>query len=174
MITIGNLHKRFNTGKVDEVYALRGINLHVQPGEFVTVIGTNGSGKSTLLNAVAGGFLPDEGRIEIAGVDLTRAHDWQRARLVSRVFQNPFMGTAAAMSIAENLHMAGLRGSRLLPRRGLDRHHLDGCRAGRARPRRPAPGIERDEPRPVGPRQHRFHPLPVVPARDRQFSVRRR
>jgi putative tryptophan/tyrosine transport system ATP-binding protein len=128
MITISNLHKRFNTGKVDEVYALRGVDLHVRQGEFVTVIGTNGSGKSTLLNAVAGSFLPDEGRIEIAGVNLTRAHDWQRARLISRVFQNPFMGTAAAMTIAENLHMAGLRGSRVLPRRGLDRHHLEGLR----------------------------------------------
>jgi putative ABC transport system ATP-binding protein len=124
MITIKDLHKRFNPGRVDEVYALRGVDLEVSKSEFVTVIGTNGSGKSTLLNAVAGSFLPDRGTISIDGIDVTRARDWRRARHIARVFQNPFSGTAASMTIAENLHMASLRGATVLPRRGLDRSRL--------------------------------------------------
>ncbi|MFP5213893.1 MAG: ATP-binding cassette domain-containing protein, partial [Acidobacteriota bacterium] len=87
MIRLENLHKRFNVGTVNEVYALRGISLEVRQGDFVTIIGTNGSGKSTLLNAVAGTFLPDEGTIEIAGKDVTRKKDFQRAGLIARVFQ---------------------------------------------------------------------------------------
>ena len=83
--------------------------MHIKEGEFVTVIGTNGSGKSTLLNAVAGAFMLDSGSIEIAGVEVTDKKDFQRARYVARVFQNPFMGTAPEMTIAENLHMAYLR-----------------------------------------------------------------
>jgi len=120
MIKITHLHKRFNSGTANEVYALRGINLHIKEGEFVTVIGTNGSGKSTLLNALAGAFLPDSGSIEIAGVQVTNKKDFQRAKYIARVFQNPFTGTAPEMTIAENLHMAYLRGKRSFPRRGLN------------------------------------------------------
>ena len=115
MIRITDFHKRFNPGTINEVYALRGIYLHVEEGEFVTVIGTNGSGKSTLLNAIAGSFLPDSGRVEIAGEDVTPKTDFQRAKHIARVFQNPFMGTAPGMTIAENLHMAYLRGRRRYP-----------------------------------------------------------
>ena len=78
----------------NEVYALKSINLEIARGDFVTIIGTNGSGKSTLLNAVGGNFLPDSGTITIAGEDVTDKKDYQRAAAVSRVFQNPFMGTA--------------------------------------------------------------------------------
>ena len=124
MIKITHLHKRFNPGTANEVYALRGINLHIKDGEFVTVIGTNGSGKSTLLNAIAGAFLPDSGFIEIAGVEVTKKKDFQRAKYIARVFQNPFMGTAPEMSIAENLHMAYLRSKRSFPRRGLNAERL--------------------------------------------------
>jgi len=124
MIKITDVHKRFNPGTANEVYALRGINLHIKEGEFVTVIGTNGSGKSTLLNAVAGGFPPDSGSVEIDGVEVTDKRDFQRARYIARVFQNPFMGTATEMSIAENLHMASLRGKRSFPRRGLNAERL--------------------------------------------------
>ncbi len=119
MIRISNLHKHFNRGTPNEVYALRGIDLHIRPGEFVTIIGTNGSGKSTLLNAIAGGFLPDAGGIEIAGSDVTRRPDFRRAKFIARVFQNPFTGTAPDITIAENLHMAYLRGKTCYPRMGL-------------------------------------------------------
>ncbi|MFC1591358.1 ABC transporter ATP-binding protein [Thermodesulfobacteriota bacterium] len=119
MIRLSNVHKHFNTGTANEVYALRGVSLHIRPGEFVTIIGTNGSGKSTLLNAVSGTFLPDDGTIEVAGRDVTRRRDFQRARYIARVFQNPFTGTAPDMTIEENLHMAWLRGRRTYPRLGL-------------------------------------------------------
>jgi len=120
MIRIEGLHKTFNPGSANAVYALRGVDLALGTGDFITVIGTNGSGKSTLLNAVAGNFLPDTGSIHIAGEDLTRKPDFRRAHLVSRVFQNPFMGTAPNMSIAENLLMAHLRGKPRRPRASLD------------------------------------------------------
>lgn len=120
MIRIENLHKRFNAGTINEVYALKGIDLSVNQGDFITIIGTNGSGKSTLLNALAGGFPPDSGKISISGEDVTSKRDFQRAKYISRVFQNPFMGTAADMTIAENLHMAALRGARCFPRMGLN------------------------------------------------------
>lgn len=125
MIRITGIHKRFNAGTINEAYALRGINLNIRQGEFVTIIGTNGSGKSTLLNAVAGTFLPDEGQIHIDGHDVTNKKDFQRARYIARVFQNPFMGTAPVMTIAENLHMAFLRNKRNLPVRGLNAAQLD-------------------------------------------------
>ena len=119
MIAIRNYHKKFNAGTINEVYALRGVDLEVNPGDFITIIGTNGSGKSTLLNAVAGVFLPDKGSITIAGNDVTGKKDFERAKYISRVFQNPFMGTATEMTIAENLHMASLRGKKRLPVIGL-------------------------------------------------------
>lgn len=126
MIKISEVHKRFNTGTMNEVYALRGINLEVREGDFITIIGTNGSGKSTLLNAVAGSFLPDSGRITVAGEDVTNKLAHQRAAHISRVFQNPFMGTAPNMTIAENLHMAFLRGRKKLPKIGLT-HEQRAC-----------------------------------------------
>ena len=121
MIKITAFHKRFNAGTINEVYALRGIDLHVKKGDFVTVIGTNGSGKSTLLNAVAGSFLPDSGTVSIAGRDVTLERDFERARYISRVFQNPYTGTAPGISIAENLLMATLRGQRHYPRISLNK-----------------------------------------------------
>lgn len=120
MIRIEGLHKTFNPGTANAVYALQGIDLELAPGDFITVIGTNGSGKSTLLNAVAGSFLPDRGRIRIAGEELTRRPDFRRAHLIARVFQSPFMGTAPHMSIAENLLLAHLRGRPRRPRISLD------------------------------------------------------
>lgn len=120
MIQLQGLHKTFNPGTANAVYALRGVDLEMAPGDFVTVIGTNGSGKSTLLNAVAGSFLPDQGRIRIAGEELTRKPDFRRAHLVARVFQSPFMGTAPNMSIAENLLLAHLRGRPRYPNVTLD------------------------------------------------------
>ncbi len=125
MISVKDIHKKFNPGTINEVYALRGIDLEIKEGEFVTIIGTNGSGKSTLLNAIAGTFLPDSGSIKIDGQDVTYRKEYERARMVSRVFQNPFMGTAPGMSIAENLHMAYLRTNSTLPRKGLNTDRRD-------------------------------------------------
>jgi putative ABC transport system ATP-binding protein len=124
MIRIKGLHKRFNPGTANEVYALRGIDLQVRKGDFVTVIGTNGSGKSTLLNAVAGTFLPDSGTIHVAGKDVTLERDFQRARYIARVFQNPYTGTAPGMTIAENLLMADLRGRPHHPKISLNRQTM--------------------------------------------------
>ncbi len=125
MIQIRNLQKRFNTGTINEVNALQDIDLEIREGEFATIIGTNGSGKSTLLNAIAGSFLPDEGTIALAGEDMSRKKDFQRAAHISRVFQNPYTGTAPKMTIAENLHMAHMRTCKTLPVMGLGRGQRD-------------------------------------------------
>ena len=110
MLEISNIRKTFHPGTPNEVKALRDVTLRLERGSFLIIIGTNGSGKSTLLNAVAGTFLVDAGRIMLAGEDITRAAEHQRARLIGRVFQNPFSGTAPSMSIAENLALAARRG----------------------------------------------------------------
>lgn len=128
MISITDLHKRFNGGTPNEVYALRGIDFEIKAGDFITIIGTNGSGKSTLLNAVGGTFLPDSGKIVIDNEDVTMKKDFMRAKYISRVFQNPFMGTAPDMTIAENLHMAYLRGKKRLPVIGLNPDRVSACR----------------------------------------------
>ena len=112
MLTVSNLQKTFNAGTVNEVYALRGVNLDLPEGAFLIILGGNGSGKSTLLNAVAGCFRPDQGEIRVAGQDVTHWPEHRRARLIGRVFQNPFTGTAPGMSIAENLALAARRGQR--------------------------------------------------------------
>lgn len=110
MLTLTGLRKTFNPGTVNEVRALQGVDLTIDDGSFVIVLGMNGSGKSTLLNAVAGTFYLDEGRIELAGRDVTRWAEHRRAQLIGRVFQNPFSGTAPNMSIAENFALAARRG----------------------------------------------------------------
>src|SRR6266542_1621337 len=110
MLKLENLYKVFFPGTPNEVRALRGVSLELESGSFLIIIGTNGSGKSTLLNAVAGTFLVDTGRINLAGSDITRWTEHKRARLIGRVFQNPFSGTAPTMSIAENLALAARRG----------------------------------------------------------------
>lgn len=124
MITLRDIHKKFNAGTQNEVYALRGINLDIHQGEFVTIIGTNGSGKSTLLNLLAGTIAPDTGSVFINNKDVTRQKDYERAHMISRVFQNPFMGTAPDMTIAENLLIASLRGRKHFLRMGLSAGRL--------------------------------------------------
>lgn len=114
MLEIHTINKRFNAGTPNELWALRDIRLTVADGSFVMVIGTNGSGKSTLLNAVAGSFFVDSGTLSLRGTDVTRWPEHRRGRFIGRVFQNPFTGTAASMSIAENLALAAHRGK---PRR---------------------------------------------------------
>lgn len=110
MLKISNLHKTFNPGTVNAKHALAGVDLRLEEGDFVTVIGGNGAGKSTLLNAIAGVWKPDEGSIEIDGVDVTLMPDYKRAKYLGRVFQDPMMGTAPDMEIAENLAVARRRG----------------------------------------------------------------
>lgn len=112
MLKIINISKTFNPGTVNEVKALDGVNIEIEQGSFVCVLGTNGSGKSTALNAVAGTFLPDAGNIIIDGTDITRMSEHQRAKFIGRVFQNPFSGTAPNMSIQENLALAFKRGQK--------------------------------------------------------------
>jgi putative ABC transport system ATP-binding protein len=121
MLQLENLHQTFNAGQINEVKALRGINLHLQSREFVTIIGSNGAGKSTLFNAVAGEFTPTNGRILIDGTDVTSWPEYRRAALIGRVFQNPYPGTAAQMTIAENMSLAMLRRQRLGLRLGVSR-----------------------------------------------------
>src|SRR5258707_15345356 len=106
MFEIRGIHKTFHAGTPNEVRALQGVDLTLQEASFTIVIGTNGSGKSTLLNATAGSFFPDSGELRIDGTDVTRWPEYQRARLVGRVFQNPFSGTAPTLSIAENFALA--------------------------------------------------------------------
>ena len=112
MLKITNLHKTFNAGTVNAKHALNGINLTLNPGDFVTVIGGNGAGKSTMLNAIAGVWQPDEGTIEIDGVDVTGMPEYKRAAYLGRVFQDPMLGTAPDMEIAENLAIARRRGTK--------------------------------------------------------------
>jgi putative ABC transport system ATP-binding protein len=110
MLRIENLSKTFFPFTINEVKALRNISLTVKEGSFTAVIGTNGSGKSTLLNAIAGTFIPDHGRIDLDNNRIDQWPEYKRAQLIGRVFQNPFAGTAADMSIAENIVMAMRRG----------------------------------------------------------------
>jgi putative ABC transport system ATP-binding protein len=110
MLEIRGVEKTFHAGTPNEVRALQGVDLDIEDGSFVVVIGTNGSGKSTLLNAVAGTFFVDAGSIRLGGHDVTRWPEHRRAKLIGRVFQNPFSGTAPDMSIAENLALAARRG----------------------------------------------------------------
>ena len=113
MLTIRGIRKTFNPGTVNEVRSLQGVDLTIEDGSMVMVIGTNGSGKSTLLNAIAGAFEVDSGTIRIGGEDVTRWPEHRRAKHIGRVFQNPFSGTAPNLSIAENFALAAKRG---LPR----------------------------------------------------------
>ncbi|MDX1400649.1 MAG: ATP-binding cassette domain-containing protein, partial [Kiloniellales bacterium] len=121
MLEIENLHHIFNEGEINEVYAIKGINLHLENEEFVTIIGSNGAGKSTLFNAIAGEFVPSQGRIVLNGIDVTDWPEYRRAELIGRVFQNPFHGTAANMTIAENMSLAMLRTQKLGLRLGVNR-----------------------------------------------------
>lgn len=110
MLEITNLSKTFNPGTVNEKKALSGVNLKLNEGDFVTIIGGNGAGKSTLLNAIAGVWPIDSGSISIAEHDITKLPEHRRAKYIGRVFQDPMMGTAADMCIDENLAIAARRG----------------------------------------------------------------
>ena len=121
MLEVKSISKTFNPGTVNEKTALRGVSLHLDEGDFVTVIGGNGAGKSTLLNAVAGVWPVDEGTISIGGADVTHLPEHKRAKYIGRVFQDPMMGTAATMQIEENLALASRRGEARTLRPGITR-----------------------------------------------------
>ena len=112
MLKITNLHKTFMPGTINQKKALNGLSLTINEGDFVTVIGGNGAGNSTLLNAMCGVWRPDEGSIEIDGVDVTNMPEHKRAAFLGRVFQDPMKGTAPDMEIAENLSIADRRGTK--------------------------------------------------------------
>jgi len=119
MLKIKNLQKTFNPGTVNAKIALAGLDLTLNRGDFVTVIGGNGAGKSTMLNAISGVWKPDFGTIEIDGVDVTNMPEHKRAKFLGRVFQDPMMGTAPDMEVAENLSIAARRGKKRKLRWGI-------------------------------------------------------
>lgn len=112
MLKLDNIHKTFNPGTINEKIALNGVNLTLNEGDFVTVIGGNGAGKSTTLNAIAGVWPIDSGKIYIGGDDVTKLSEHKRAKYLGRVFQDPMTGTATTMSIEENLAIAARRGEK--------------------------------------------------------------
>ncbi len=119
MLELKNLYKTFNAGTVNEKRAIDGLDLTLEDGDFVTIIGGNGAGKSTTLNLIAGVFPADQGNIILDGVDITRLPEHKRAKYLGRVFQDPMMGTAATMGIEENLALANRRGQRRTLRPGI-------------------------------------------------------
>ena len=119
MLELKNIYKTFNPGTINEKRALNGLNLKLNEGDFVTVIGGNGAGKSTMLNAVAGTWPVDEGQILIDNIDVTKLSEHKRATYLGRVFQDPMTGTAATMGIEENLALAKRRGKTRFLRSGI-------------------------------------------------------
>jgi putative ABC transport system ATP-binding protein len=109
MISLENISKVFNKGELNEVIALKKINLQINKGEFALIIGANGSGKTTLLNILSGAEKPSEGRVIIQDMDITRLPEYRRSKWIARVFQNPYTGTASDISILDNFRLAALR-----------------------------------------------------------------
>jgi len=106
MLTLSHISKTFNPGTVNEKRAITDLSLHVEPGDFVTIIGANGAGKSTLFNAISGSFFTDAGSIRLAGEDITFLPEFKRAKVIGRLFQDPMRGSAPGMTIEENLALA--------------------------------------------------------------------
>ena len=111
MLTIKNLKKTFNAGTINQKIAMDDVNLHLEKGDFVTIIGSNGAGKSTLFNLISGCFLSDEGQILLDGTDITFMKEHKRAKVIGRLFQDPLKGTAPSMTIEENLALCYMRSS---------------------------------------------------------------
>lgn len=109
LLQLNQIYKVFNEGTPDEKIALDHVNLRMEPGDFVTVIGSNGAGKSTLMNMISGKLVPDLGEVVIAGMDVTTVKEHKRSKLIGRVFQDPMAGTAPSMTIEENLALAYAR-----------------------------------------------------------------
>ena len=125
MLEIKNVYKTFNPGTINEKKALNGLNLTLNDGDFVTVIGGNGAGKSTMLNMIAGVYPVDSGAIIIDGTDVTKLPEHKRAKYLGRVFQDPMMGTAADMWIEENMALAARRGQRRGLKWAINKHERE-------------------------------------------------
>lgn len=125
MLKLENINKIFNEGTPDEKVALDNINLHLKPGDFVTVIGSNGAGKSTMMNMISGALTPDHGKVIISGNDVTRLPEFKRSKYIGRVFQDPMAGTAPTMTIEENLALAYSRDAKRTLRIGVSRTRRD-------------------------------------------------
>ena len=111
LLQLKNVRKIFSRGTIDEVRALDNINLDVNAEDYITIIGSNGAGKTTLLNVIAGVYPPERGgKIIINGNDITNISEYKHAQYVGRVYQDPHIGTAAKMTVEENLAMAIMRG----------------------------------------------------------------
>lgn len=120
VLTLENIHKTFEAKTPNENHVLKGIDLKVEKGDFITIIGGNGAGKSTFLNSIAGSLLVDQGAIKIEDKDVTSLTANKRAGLVSRVFQDTRMGTASRLTIEENMAIADRRGHKFGFGRGVN------------------------------------------------------
>ena len=125
MLKITNVEKTFNKGTINEKKALTGVNLQLNEGDFVTIIGGNGAGKSTMLNMIAGVYPIDVGKIVLDGVNISRIPEFKRAKYLGRVFQDPMRGTAAGMEIEENLALAYRRGARRTLKWGITKEEKE-------------------------------------------------
>ncbi|MBM7655059.1 ABC transporter ATP-binding protein [Neobacillus cucumis] len=125
MLHLNQIHKIFNEGTPDEKIAIDHVNLALKPGDFVTVIGSNGAGKSTLMNIISGVLIPDVGEVHIAGKNVTNMSEYNRSRMIGRVFQDPMAGTAPSMTIEENLAMAYSRNKTRTLRKGVTKKRRD-------------------------------------------------
>jgi putative tryptophan/tyrosine transport system ATP-binding protein len=125
MLQLNQIHKIFNEGSPDEKVAIDHINLTLKEGDFVTVIGSNGAGKSTLMNIISGGLFPDIGEVFIDGKNVTSMSEYNRSKMIGRVFQDPMAGTAPSMTIEENLAMAYSRNKTRTLRKGVTKRRRD-------------------------------------------------
>ncbi|CQR48382.1 Choline transport ATP-binding protein OpuBA [Paraliobacillus sp. PM-2] len=121
MLTINQVSLTFNEATPDEKKALQGINLSLDKGDFVTIIGSNGAGKSTLMNVISGSLIPDVGDVLIDEKNVTMVPEFKRSKLIGRVFQDPMAGTAPSMTIEENLAMAYARNKKRKLRLGVNK-----------------------------------------------------
>lgn len=125
MLQLKHINITFNEGTLDEKKALQNINLHLKPGDFITVIGSNGAGKSTLMNTISGSLIPDVGDVIIDGKNVTHLPEYKRSQYIGRVFQDPMAGTAPTMTIAENLAMAYSRNKKRTLKIGVNKERKE-------------------------------------------------
>lgn len=125
MLELSNIYKTFNAGTIDEKVLFSDFSLTLKDGEFVGVIGSNGSGKTTMLNIASGDVAADSGSVKLGGVDITKKKNYQRAKNIGRVFQNPAVGTCPSMTIWENMSIADNKAKRFGLSRGLNKQRKD-------------------------------------------------
>ncbi|MFF2450128.1 ABC transporter ATP-binding protein [Neobacillus sp. NPDC058068] len=125
MLHLNQIHKIFNEGTPDEKIAIDHVNLTLKPGDFVTIIGSNGAGKSTLMNVISGVLFPDIGEVHIGGKNVTNISEFNRSKMIGRVFQDPMAGTAPSMTIEENLAMAYSRNKSRTLRKAVTKKRRD-------------------------------------------------